>query len=157
MTGPPRDWDKEMAEIDKLIAKDPGSGVRGPGSPATPVARGSAPPAQRASAPVARGGRTALTTWVRVGLGVTVAVGVGAAWPYAHSCGMALYGYVAAAGGVVLAGLWGSVTGWKRHIGLAHLVSLLVTLWGALLIGKVVADRSSYPRHPTTWSCPAVP
>ena len=48
MTGPPRDWDKEMAEIDKIIAKQP---VAAPGKPAAVSAStpgGAAAPARAA-------------------------------------------------------------------------------------------------------------
>lgn len=146
-----------MAEIDKLIAKEQRTPARAPApgsSPPAPLPRGAAAPAQRAAAPVARGGRTVLTAWVRVMLGVAVAAGVGLAWPYAHACGLALYGYLAAAGGVVLAGIWGAVTSWKRRLPLAHLISLLVTVSGSVLVGKVLLDRSDYGRHRATWSCP---
>ena len=153
MTGPPRDWDKEMAEIDKLIAKQPTAAPSGQGS----VVRGAPaalPAPQRAAAPpVARGGREALFTWVRVLLGVGVAAAVGLAWPYAHACGVPLYGYLAAAGGVVLVGLWGVVASWRSRMGLAHTLALLATLAGAVLVGKVVLDRSSYPKVPSTWRC----
>ena len=149
MTGPNRDWDKEMAEIDKIIAKQPGVA---PGKP-VPAGAGSAVPATRAALPPpARGGRAALTAWIRVILGVAVAVGV-TQWPYAHACGMLLYVYIGAAGGVVLAGLWGAVTSWSRRMGLAHIVSLLVTLWGTGLIANVLLDRSNYARHPAVWVC----
>jgi hypothetical protein len=157
VTGPPRDWDKELAEIDKIIAKQPAGGSPAPtgtGGPPLPAPRGAAAPASRAGSAVAPAGRrSVLTAWIRVLLGLAVAVGVWR-WPYAHSCGLSLYGYLAAAGGVVLAGLWGTVTSWKRRLATAHTISLLVTLWGALLVGKVIADRTSYPRHPSTWSCP---
>ena len=151
MTGPPRDWDKEMAEIDKIIAKQPATVAGKPvpaasGAPAAPARQGAAP------LPVARG-RTALTGWVRVLLGVAVAIGV-AQWPYAHACGVPLYGYLAAAGGVVLAGLWGAVTSWRRRMAMAHVLSLIVTLWGGVLAGKAFLDRSDYARHPATWACP---
>ncbi len=150
MTGPNRDWDKEMAEIDKIIAKQPavapGKPVPGGASPAVPAARPALPPP-------ARSGRTVLTAWIRVALAVAVAVGV-TQWPYAHTCGMLLYAYLAAAGGVVLAGLWGVATSWSRRMGLAHAVSLLVTLWGAGLLAKTVLDRSSYAKHPAVWTCP---
>ena len=157
MTGPPRDWDKELAEIDKIIAKQPlpGSAAGGAGAPPVPAPRAAAAPApvaRAASAPApVRGG--ALAAWIRVGLGVVVAVGV-AQWPYRHACGIALYGYLAAAGGVSLVGLWGVVTGWRRRIGLAHTIALLVTLWGALIVGKAVLDRSGYVKQPATWVCP---
>ena len=149
MTGPNRDWDKEMAAIDKIIAKQP---VATPGKP-VPTGAGSAPPVTRAALPPpARSGRTVLTAWIRVALGVAVAVGV-TQWPYAHSCGLLLYAYLAAAGGVVLAGLWGAATSWSRRMGLAHVVSLLVTIWGAGLLAKAVLDRSSYARQPAVWVC----
>lgn len=150
MTGPPRDWDKEMAEIDKIIAK---GGTAPPSGAVVKSSGGGAPAAGGAPAPVARSRRTLLTAWIRVGLGVAVAVGV-TQWPYAHPCGMALYLYIGAAGGVVLAGLWGAVTSWARRMGWAHLLSLLVTMWGALLVGKAVVDRSSYVKHPAVWTCP---
>lgn len=147
MTGPPRNWDKELAEIDKVIAKQPAGGPQ-------PAQRGAALPASRGSAaPVPASGRSALTAWVRVLLGVAVAAGVGWAWPYAHSCGIPLYGYLAAAGGVVLAGIWSGVTTWRRRLGLAHVISLLVILCGVGLVAKVLMDRSDYPRHPATWRC----
>lgn len=153
MTGPPRDWDKEMAEIDKLIAKQPASAPSGQGS----VARGgpaALPAPQRAAAPpAARGGREALFTWVKVLLGVGVATAVGFAWPYAHVCGVPLYGYLAAAGGVVLVGLWGVVASWRSRMTLAHTLALLATLAGAVLVGKVLLDRTDYPKQPATWSC----
>lgn len=147
MTGPPRDWDKELAEIDKVIAKQPAGGPQ-------PAQRGAALPASRGSAaPVPASGKSALTAWVRVLLGVAVAAGVGWAWPYAHRCGIPLYGYLAAAGGVVLAGIWSAVTTWRRRLGLAHVISLLVILCGVGLVAKVFMDRSDYPRHPATWRC----
>jgi hypothetical protein len=150
VTGPPRDWDKELAEIDKVIAKQPAGGPR----PA-PQSGAAALPASRSAgslAPAATG-RAALTAWVRVGLAVAVAVGVAFAWPYRHTCGIPLYGYLGAACGVVLAGIWSAVTSWRRRLGLAHLISLLVVLCGAALIAKSVLDRSDYARHPATWSC----
>jgi hypothetical protein len=153
VTGPPRDWDKEMAEIDKLIAKQPASPPSGQGS----VVRGgpvALPAPQRAaSPPVARGGREALVTWVKVLLGVGVAAAVGLAWPYAHVCGVPLYGYLAAAGGVVLVALWGMAASWRSRMPLAHTLALLATLAGVVLAGKVLLDRTDYPKQPATWSC----
>ena len=153
MTGPPRDWDKEMAEIDKLIAKQPTAGPSGQGS-AVRGGPAALPAPQRAAAPpVARGGREALVTWVKVLLGVGVAAAVAVSWPYAHVCGVPLYGYLAAASGVVLVGLWGVVASWKSRMPLAHTLAFLATLAGAVLVGKVLVDRSSYPRQPASWSC----
>lgn len=142
-----------MAEIDKIIAKQPAVAPQGS------VARAAASaPAQRAaseSAPVVRSGPTVLWTWVSVLLGVAVAAAVTVGWPYAHACGLSLYGYMAAAAGVLLVGLWGTVMSWKRRIAAAHVIAVLVTLTGGLILGKTILDRSSYPSKPSTWSCGA--
>ena len=135
MTGPNRDWDKEMAEIDKIIAQQPAA------APGKPVPAGSAPaaPATRAALPPpARTRRTVLTAWIRVALGVAVAVGV-TQWPYAHACGLLLYAYLAAAGGVVLAGLWGAVTSWNRRMGIA--LARSATVEDAIERAKAAAAR----------------
>lgn len=149
MTGPPRDWDKELAEIDKVIAKQP---IGGP-KPATTGGPAALPAARSPAAVPAARGRDALAGWVRVLLGVAVAVGVAVAWPYRHNCGIPLYGYLAAAGGVVLAGLWGAVASWKRRLAAAHVVSLLVILCGMSLVVKQLLDRSDYVKHPAAWTC----
>ena len=152
MTGPPRDWDKEMAEIDRLMAKQPV--VQGAREPGSQGARGPAAlPAPQRAAPVAVGRREALGTWVKVLLGAGVATAVAFFWPYAHACGLQLYGYVAAAAGVMIVGLWGVVASWKSRLGLAHTIALLSMLLGAALIAKTVLDRSGYPKQPSTWSC----
>jgi len=152
MTGPPRDWDKELAEIDKIIAKQP---LPAPGKPvpASASAPGVAVAPRPAAGPAPARGRAALLGWVRVLLGVAAAAGVALAWPYAHRCGLPLYGYLAASSGVILAGLWGVVTSWRRRLGVAHAVALLVTLTGIALVTRIIVDRTNYPRHPATWSC----
>jgi hypothetical protein len=154
MTGPPRDWDKELAEIDKIIAKQPLPAAGKP-VPAAAAAAGTAvaPRAAAAPAPAPARGRAALSGWVRVLLGAAAAAGVALAWPYAHRCGLPLYGYLAASSGVILAGLWGVVTSWRRRLGVAHVVALLATLTGIALVTRIIVDRTSYPRHPATWSC----
>lgn len=144
-----------MAEIDKIIAKQPAVAPQGSvarAAPSAAVQRGAAE-----SAPVVRSGRSVLWTWISVLLGVAVAAAVTVGWPYAHSCGLSLYGYLAAAAGVMLVGLWGAVMSWTRRIALAHLIAILVTLTGALVLGKAILDRTSYPDKPATWSCGAPP
>jgi hypothetical protein len=86
-------------------------------------------------------------------LGVGVAAAVALAWPYAHVCGIPLYGYLAAAGGVALVGLWGVVASWQSRKALAHMLSLLAMLTGVVLVGKVLLDRTTYPKQPSTWTC----
>ena len=164
MTGPgARDWDKELAEIDKIIAKTPQGSAPQP-------ATGSAPglPAPRgggggvgvggggggggsAVAPVGR--RAALSTWVRVGLGVALAAGM-TQWPYFHGCGTSLFLYLGAIGVVGLAGLWGAVSSWRRRMGLAHTISLLVLLAGGLLAAREILPRIGYAKAAALWWCP---
>lgn len=149
MSPEPRDWDKELAEIDKIIAKGPApKPVQGAGG--GPVARGPGDarlPAPRASR------RDALATWVRVLLGAVLG-GAMTQWPYPHACGAGLFLYLGAAGVVAFAGLWGAVSSWRRRMGLAHVVSLLVALWGGVLITDVVLARVGYAARSATWLCP---
>jgi len=147
----PRDWDKELAEIDKVMAKQPAPApVPAKAGAAQPPARAAAP----AAAPVARAaGGSALGTWLKVGLGAVLA-GAMTQWPYANACGIGLFIYLGATGVVVLAGLWGALSSWNRRMGLAHVVSLLVTLWGIGLVTAVALPRMGYTRPAATWFCP---
>jgi hypothetical protein len=154
VTGPgARDWDKELADIDKIIAKTPPGQLAGqPGSapPALPAPKGggSPPPAaQRA------GKGAALSTWLRVLLGVALAVGM-TQWPYFRACGTSLFLYLGATGIVVLAGLWGAVSSWRRRMGAAHTISLLVMLAGGVLAAREVLPRIGYAKGSAVWWCP---
>lgn len=147
MTGPPRDWDKELAEIDKLMAKSrPTSGV--------PAAAPSAPgvPAPRPAALPSTSGRERLATWGRVLLGVGLAAGM-SQWPYRHACGLSLALYLGATGVVVVAGIWGAEAAWRRRIGAAHVLSLVVVFWGLALVAGVLLPRLGYAADPATWLC----
>lgn len=143
MSDQPRDWDKELAEIDKLVA-------RGGASGAAPV------PAQRRGGPVpAAGGRfSGVTTWLRVGLGLALAVAM-TQWPYPSACGFNLLVYLGAIVTVSLAGLWSAVTSWQRRLGAAHVLSLLVLLWGLTLAAREVLPRVGYAAQARTWTCVA--
>ena len=154
MTGPPRDWDKEMAEIDRLMARQPAAGSQGAREPGSQVARAASTGAPAVVAGSAVGRRGALATWFKVFLGAGTAAAVAFFWPYAHACGLELYGYLAAAAGAVVVALWGVVASWKSRMGLAHFVAVLSMLLGAGLIAKTVLDRTGYPKVPSSWSCP---
>ena len=145
MSDQPRDWDKELANIDRVIAR----------SPASPPAAGSGPTgvAPRASALPAPGGRLAtLTTWFRVLLGLALAVGI-TQWPYSNACGFNLAMYLGAIATVTVAGLWSSITSWQRRMGLAHILSLLVLLWGLVLAARETLPRLGYAKQARTWTC----
>ena len=147
MTGPPRNWDKELAQIDKIMAKAPTSSPVASGGP-VPVPRSGGPPLV---APA--GGKGAFSTWLRVLLAVVLA-GAMTQWPYGNRCGIPLFLYLGSAGVVALAGLWSGVTSWRRRLGLAHGISLLVLLWGLILAAAVVLPRIGYAKATATWFCP---
>ncbi len=147
--GQPRDWDKEMADIDKILAKTP---------PAQPAERSNvggpaaaAPARGKALGPVGR--RAVLATWFKVGLGVALAAGM-TQWPYFHACGTALFLYLGAIGMVGLSGVWGMITSWRHRMGLAHTVSILVLIWGGILAAATILPRNGYARLTATWVCP---
>ena len=147
MSPPERDWDKELAEIDKVMARSPApSGLPAP----VPAAQGQAP---RAISAPAGGRKAVLWTWMQVILGGLLAGGM-TQWPYAHNCGITLFLYLGAAGVVVVAGLWGALSSWRRKMGLAHTLALLVTLMGMALVAHEVLPRVGYARQALTWLCP---
>ena len=147
MTGP-RDWDKELAEIDRLLAAGGGKAAE----PAKPVRAGAAPSAPAARPPAAPSRRDTFGVWLRVGLGALLGVAM-TQWPYAATCGIGLLLYVGAAGLVPLAGLWAARVTWTRRMGLAHVVSLLVVLWGLVLVAGVLLPRIGYAAASATWLC----
>ena len=151
MTGPPRNWDKELAEIDKLMAKSPPAApppaAVPAGRPAAPAPRSAAPPSLPAPA---RG--SAMSVWVRVLLGVVLA-GAMTQWPYGTQCGTALFLYTGASAMVGLAGVWAAGASWRRRMALAHIVALLVTLWGLVLVATIVLPRIGYARAEAAWFC----
>ncbi|HEX5819926.1 MAG TPA: hypothetical protein VFY20_13650 [Gemmatimonadales bacterium] len=151
MTGP-RDWDKELAAIDKAIERMPAGSAPAP-TPASTKGASTAPtaPARRAEAPVARAGRPG-TTWLRVILVLALAVAM-PFWPYAHHCGINLYLYLGAAAFLVFAGVWGAVRSWYTRLGLAHVLSLLSVLWGAGLVANEVLPRVGYAARALAWTC----
>lgn len=137
-----RDWDRELAEVDKLLAKLPNADpTLGRGAPNRAAAAGTPAPAG-----------TGFGTWVRVGLAVALAIGM-TLWPYAHACGLQLGYYAGGIGMVVIAGVWGAISSWQRRIATAHLLSLAAVFWGLALAATVVVPRAGYTKIPATWFC----
>jgi hypothetical protein len=151
-----RDWDKEMREVDKLLAKlpeaDPPLGRGVPTVPVTPRAPGAgAPGAETVHHGPARG-RAWATTWLRVGLGVVLGVGM-LVWPYTHACGLKLVFYLIGAATVSVAGVWSALTSWKRRLGIAHTLSIILIIWGLALAGRQLLPRF-YGKSPVPFFCP---
>ena len=157
-----RDWDKELAKVDKQLASLSDEALLGNATPA-PVAKGrreparapmrSAPAESPASAPK---GTSSFGVYARLTLAVTVAAAM-MIWPYPSKCGVGLIGYLAAIGVVVAGGLWSSVWTWRHRAARAHTVSLLVLTWGLVLGAIEVLPRIGYAKpdanHPATWVC----
>jgi len=145
-----RDWDKELAEVDRLLNQLPSHREEQVAAQAAKRA----PPAGRGAAgaaPEVGGGR--IGTWARVGLGLALGIGM-PLWPYDHACGFKLFLYFGGVLTVVVAGVWSSLSSWKRRMGLAHLLSQLLVIWGLALTAAVVLPRTGYAKHAATWFCP---
>ena len=153
MTEQPRDWDKELAEIDRAIAR--GSAPPGQGGPVVP---GSVPPRPAGAAPPTprtRRGSVAVTwLWVLLALALAVALPL---WPYQHACGLQAVFFVGAAGVTALVGGLAALSSWANRRGLAHVVSLLVIAWAAAVAASEILPRVGYAREARSWSCEAVP
>jgi len=155
-----RDWDKEMAEVDRLLKKlpaaEPTLGRPSGGEPT--VRKPAAAPASRWSdGTAAPSARERVGTWAKVALGLLVAIGVApGVWPYSHGCGLRLIFYLLGVTTVVAAGLWASISSWKRRLGVAHVVSQILIVWGILLMTREVLPRLG-PKAEPLWLCPDVP
>jgi len=147
-----RDWDKEMAEVDRLLKKlpaaDPTLGRPSGGERTV-----------RKPAAVPGGGWSSggVGTWAKVALGVLVGIGIApGVWPYSHGCGLRLIFYLLGVITVIAAGLWASVSSWKRRLGFAHVVSQILIVWGILLMTREVLPRVG-EKVAALWLCPDVP
>jgi len=153
-----RDWDREMREVDKLLAKlpeaDPTLGRGVPTVPASPragVPGGGGGGSATMQTGAARG-RARVTTWMRVGLGLALGIGM-LAWPYAHACGLKLVFYLIGATAVTVAGVWSALTSWKRRLGVAHTLSIVLIIWGLAIAGRQLLPRV-YGKSPDPFFCP---
>jgi hypothetical protein len=150
MSEQPRDWDREMADIDRAIAKQ-GSVPPGAPAPAAPVGR--VLPAAGAS-PVRR--RSVALTWFWVALAVALAVALGI-WPYRRECGLQLFFYLGAAGLTVVVGVLAALASWSHRRGFAHVVALLALLWAGVAATREILPRTGYAKLDRTWTCVASP
>ena len=143
----PRDWDRELADIDKLMESGP------PALPAPPPSGGRAVgPSPPPVAPPSRPSGSAWPAWLRTGLAVLLAAAM-TQWPYAHRCGLGTLLYLGAAGVVVLAGIWGAASSWRRRSAPAHVINLGVILAGLALVALEVAPRVGYAKTALPWMC----
>ena len=141
-----RDWDRELAEVDRLLNKLPthqaeqaaAAGKRTPGAPSM---------SGQASS------RAWVGTWARVALGLLIGIGM-TQWPYTHGCGLKLFIYLGGVFTVIVAGVWSGLSSWKRQMGVAHILSQGLVIWGLVLAAREVLPRIGYAIEAATWFCP---
>jgi hypothetical protein len=151
MSEQPRNWDRELADIDRVIAKQNTT-------PDTPAPTAPAPGPARAlpagPRPVRR--RSVALTWFWVALALALGVAL-AIWPYQRACGLQLFFYLGAIGVTALAGLLGALASWSHRRAVAHVLSLIVMGWAAVAAAREVLPRAGCAAEARTWMCPAAP
>ena len=76
---------------------------------------------------------------------LVLALGAGLSlWPYAHECGQGLFVYIAVKAVLVAGGIWVATYTWRHRMPRVHMVSLLITLIGLVLIAAEVLPRTGY-------------
>ena len=139
------DFDKQMAEIDEAMSAMPDP------APAPVPAPSAAKRVAPVQAPVT-GRKEVISVWFRLVLVTLLAVGL-TVWPYAYHCGFGLMAYLGAAGVTFGTGLWTAVTTWRLRLAIPHMLALLVTLAGLVLLVHEVALRVGYAATNQTWFC----
>ncbi|HET6837404.1 MAG TPA: hypothetical protein VFH24_05130 [Gemmatimonadales bacterium] len=141
MTEQPRDWDKELANIDRAIARQPGT------PPAAPTAGSVATTPRR---------RFAALAWFWSLLAILLAVAL-IVWPYDRTCGIRLIFFLGAVVLALLASVLGAVTSWAHRQGVAMLLSLLVVLFAGIMAAREILPRAGYAKETLEWTCPPAP
>ncbi|MEP6991520.1 MAG: hypothetical protein ABJA80_11380 [bacterium] len=149
------DWDAELKKIDKQLESMSDSAL-------IPAAPKTAAPAAKAAVVAERESTRTWPAFLRLALATALAVGI-LFWPYPSRCGVGLFGYLTAVAVVVAGGLWSSVWTWHHRTARAHVLSLLLVIWGLVLGAIEVLPHAGYaksdPARPSGWMCtiPAVP
>jgi len=142
------DWNKELAKIDKQLESMSDEALLPAKSAATPAARAEAVAVQQST--------TTLGVMLRLALATALGVGM-VFWPYEARCGGGLFLYLGAVGVLMGAGIWSAVWSWRHRSARAHILSLLLALWGGTLAGMEVLPRLGYAipteAHPASWMC----
>ena len=162
-----RNWDKELAAIDRQLASVSDEALLGKNqpAPAPPMAGGRQPAAVAVPRSVAgptivetprRRWQTTVGLLLRLLLGVAAVVAV-VMWPYETRCGLALAEYLAVVGLIGLFGLWTSVASWKHRAPLVHVLGLALMVTSGVYAAREVLPRVGYAmptlEHPAIWVC----
>ena len=147
------DWDAELKKIDRQLESMSDSAI-------IPSASTSAPVGARAEVAAERAATRTWGAFLRLALATALGVGI-LFWPYPKQCGVELAGYLVAVGAVTAGGLWSGVWTWRHRTARAHVLSLLLVVWGLLLGAMEVLPRIGYAKpdaaRPGGWSCQARP
>ncbi len=143
-----KDWDRELAKIDKQLESVSDEQL-------FPKSAAKTTPQREAIAE--KQSRTS-TFGVMVRLLLSVALGVGMIfWPYQARCGLGLLAYLLAVVVLIGAGGWSAVWAWRHRAGKAHVLSLLIMLWGTILGAQEILPRVGYAiptlDRPNVWEC----
>ena len=90
--------------------------------------------------------------WARLALGATLG-GLMPQWPHPHGCGAPLAGYLAAVTMVMVAGVWTATVSWRQRNAAAHVLAVLLLLWGIGLAAERVLPRTGYAAEGASWFC----
>jgi hypothetical protein len=135
-----RDWEKELAKIDKQLESVSDAQLF--------PEKKSATPAQKKEVAEVRATTASWPAIIRLVLSVAVGVGV-LFWPYPNRCGIGLAGYLFVAG----SGVWSAVWTWRHRAGRAHTLSILLIVWGLVLGAQEILPRVGYAQKSLPWNC----
>ena len=143
-----KDWDRELAKIDKQLESVSDEQL-------FPKSAAKTTPERQAIAE--KQSRTS-TLGVMARLLLSVALGVGMIfWPYQARCGFGLLAYLFAVAVLIGAGSWSAVWAWRHRAGKAHVLSLLIVVWGTILGAQEILPRTGYAKptldRPSVWQC----
>lgn len=145
------DWDAELKKIDRQLESMSDSSLL----PLPPKAA----PADARTVAVQREETRTWPALLRLALVTTLGVGI-LFWPYPSRCGAGMAGYLAAVATVTIGGLWSGVWTWRHRTARAHVLSLLLVVWGIILGAIEVLPRMGYARadaaRPLGWGCTAI-
>src|SRR3989441_9696847 len=107
-----KDWEKELAEVDRLLKKLP-YGEATPSASSAPTVR-KTPAAAPPGADLTAAGQW-LCTRARGVLGLLIGLGM-TQWPYPPGCGPRPVVYLIGVAAVSAAGAWSAISSWKRRV-----------------------------------------
>ena len=142
-----RNWDDELKRIDRQLESVSDAALLP--SPATT-------PAAKAETAKLQAETSTLGVFARLVLGVALGVGM-FFWPYSARCGIGLAAYLGAVVVLIIAGVWSGIWAWRHRSGRAHLLAILLAVWGSVLGAIEILPRVGYAKpsaqHPAEWIC----